>query len=82
MRKQDQQDLVHSLMQMHSHNVVHLDINPDNIMFSPYHKAAVFIDFGMSKVIAEEKGYKSLITFHGTPNYVSPEMLKLISIDD
>ncbi len=66
------------LATLHKHKIIHLDINPFNIMYSPYHKKNVFIDFGLSKVIEENCGFKTLTAFNGTPKYVSPEMLKLL----
>lgn len=50
-------------------------------MLSSVHKKIVFIDFGLSKVVNEELGLKTLTSYHGTPRYVSAEMLKLFSID-
>jgi serine/threonine protein kinase len=34
---------------MHSLNIVHLDIKPQNIVYSNIYKKLVFIDFGMSE---------------------------------
>lgn len=39
-------ELKRSLKIMHSINVVHRDIKPDNIMYSESLKKHVFIDFG------------------------------------
>lgn len=50
-------------------------------MLSYFHKKIVFIDFGLSKVVNEDLGFKTLTSYHGTPKYVSAEMLKLFSID-
>lgn len=61
--------------------MVHLDINSWNVMYSPKHCKLVFIDFGFSTIIAEDLGFKTLIGFHGTPEFVSPEMLKLFSLN-
>ena len=33
---------------MHSYNIIHYDIKPDNICFSNAYKKPVFIDFGLS----------------------------------
>ena len=66
---------------MHRFGVVHLDINPENIMWSPSKKKPVFIDFGFSDVVREECGFKTLTSFHGTPTYASREMLKLFSLE-
>jgi len=57
---------------MHRFNIVHFDIKPENIMFSPTFKKAVFIDFGLSEIIKESFGHKSLFKFRGTLEYCSP----------
>lgn len=46
-------------------------------MFSSIQKQIVFIDFGFSLLVAEEAGYKTLSTYHGTFNFISKEMAKL-----
>jgi serine/threonine protein kinase len=57
---------------MHEFKIVHLDIKPENIVWSEHYQKAVFIDFGFSDIIKEERGFKSLCTFKGTPNFASP----------
>lgn len=47
------------LATLHSNKIVHLDINPDNVMFSPRLGRPVFIDFGLSELIGEECGFKT-----------------------
>ncbi len=61
---------------------MHQDITPNNIMFSPFFNKLVFIDFGLSQLIKEERGFKTLTFFCGTPKYVHSEMLCLLSIDE
>ena len=51
-----------------------MDIKPDNIMFSPSHQRMVFIDFGLSRLIAEEIGFKEITGFRGSLHYCSNEM--------
>lgn len=41
---------------LHAFNIVHLDIKPENIAFSPAYNEYVFIDFGLSRIIKEGKG--------------------------
>lgn len=36
---------------MHSIGFIHLDIKPENIVFSENHQKHVFIDFGLSNLI-------------------------------
>jgi len=53
-------------------HIVHMDIKPDNIAYSSILKSHVFIDFGLSKPIREDIGYKTLIKFSGSINFCSP----------
>jgi serine/threonine protein kinase len=62
------------LLLLHSLRIVHMDIKPLNVMYSKSSLEWVFIDFGFSKTIKEEKGLKSLALFAGTLNYCSEEM--------
>ncbi len=50
---------------------MHMDINWNNIMYSPTYRKNIFIDFGFSEVIAEECGFKTYTSFKGTPQYIS-----------
>ena len=45
------EDLLSALRRIHLFKLVHLDIKPDNICFSPTFNKYVFIDFGLGKVI-------------------------------
>lgn len=56
--------------------VVHFDIKPDNIMFSPTFNKMVFIDLGLSAPVEAEIGEKILTNFRGTLDYSSPEMVE------
>ena len=47
-------------------------------MLSPAYRKPVFIDFGLSKFIREEKGYKSLCRFVGTVNFCCEEMASCV----
>ncbi len=51
---------------------MHLDIKPENIMYSTYFQKPVFIDYGFSLVISESFGDKTYISFRGTPSFSSP----------
>ena len=58
----------------HSHNIVHCDLKPGNIMLSDSGVAKV-MDFGVARKVAEgEKG--GTRTVAGTPAYMSPEQQK------
>jgi len=63
---------------MHKYHIIHGDIKPENICFSSSLNKFVFIDFGLSKIIVQNPGYKTFMKFCGTPNYCSPEMKKII----
>jgi serine/threonine protein kinase len=51
--------------------IVHFDIKPDNLMWSPHFKREVFIDFGLSEIFEEGQGFKYPIKFKGSLNYCS-----------
>jgi serine/threonine protein kinase len=57
--------------------LIHKDIKPDNIMYSPYHKDYVLLDYGISCSIAEDIGQKTLTYREGTKKYMSLEMHNL-----
>jgi serine/threonine protein kinase len=63
------------LFWLHQLNIVHLDIKPENITFSPS-TGLVFIDFGLSNILEEKAGVKSSVGFSGSINFCSPEMFE------
>lgn len=50
-------------------------------MWSLLKKKFLFIDFGMTCIIAEPIGIESLRSFQGTHTYVIPEMKRLYMLD-
>ena len=52
----DKQHLLQKLNQIHSLNIIHGDIKPENIVYSNFFKRLVFCDFGLAKSIAEKIG--------------------------
>jgi serine/threonine protein kinase len=70
-----------SLGRLHQYKVMHMDITPENIMFSRRLNKPVFIDFGFSNIIPQMCGFKTYTEFKGTPQYSSKEMLKLFSVE-
>jgi serine/threonine protein kinase len=73
----DVDQIKHKLRSLHRLQIVHLDIKPENIGFSPLIFSPVFIDFGFSKVLKEELGSKTLSSFMGSINYCCKEMVDL-----
>ena len=67
-------EVVDALATAHSHNVVHRDIKPDNVMISGRH--ALVMDFGVAKAVSEATGHDKMTTAGvalGTPAYMAPE---------
>lgn len=69
--EKDIESLKTKLNMLHYFRLVHMDIKPENIMFSKTYEKLVFIDFGFSRVVNEEKGYKTKTQFHGSIRYCS-----------
>ncbi len=64
------------LAYMHSQNVAHCDLKPDNFMFlnnTPEELTLKIIDFGMSKFV---KRGEQLTEVSGTAYYIAPEVLR------
>ncbi|PVG00285.1 hypothetical protein CPB86DRAFT_782869 [Serendipita vermifera] len=79
--------MLDGLIYLHSRNIVHRDIKPDNILLD--HKGHIkFVDFGASKILARNRTVQRTRTnsavaqgvtgnsLTGTPMYMSPEMIK------
>ncbi len=66
-----------SLQLLHFLHICHCDIKPLNIMMSKNNQRYVFIDFGLSKFVKQDIGYKTLTSFVGTFKSSIPEMKKL-----
>ena len=45
-------------------------------MYSPGYDRPVFIDFGLSRLVEENIGFKTITNYVGTIDYWSPEMGK------
>jgi len=68
----DETQLRQLLATMHRWNIIHYDIKPDNICFSSEYNKIVFIDFGLSDIVKEGLGFKSLVSFRGSPQFCGP----------
>ncbi|KAG0023355.1 hypothetical protein BGZ80_009667 [Entomortierella chlamydospora] len=62
------------LAAVHARDIVHLDINPSNIMVT-HSKDAVIIDFGLSAKV-DRKSSKPQVPACGTVGYIAPEVLR------
>jgi serine/threonine protein kinase len=58
--------------------IVHRDIKPLNILYSPTYKKPVFIDFGCSDAIKNTIGKLTLASFQGTMNFCTQEVFNLV----
>jgi serine/threonine protein kinase len=67
---------------LHHFHIVHVDIKPDNIMYSSKKRKLVFIDFGFSKIVEEDIGFNSKSTFSGSVLFCGKEMAKLFHASD
>ena len=70
--RKDKFELMKSIHLMHKLNIVHFDIKPDNIMYSPAQGKVVFIDFGLSELVEIGVGQRMKINFRGTLDCCSP----------
>ena len=62
------------LQYAHSHNVLHLDIKPSNIMLTPDDRVKL-ADFGLAKIMHPDTDSLYLENLVGTPSHISPEQL-------
>ncbi len=62
-------DVCQALDYLHSHQMVHRDVKPQNIIVDPQHRHAVLIDLGL----ADSSNYATLKMPAGTRHYIAPE---------
>jgi serine/threonine protein kinase len=55
---------------MHMICLIHKDIKPANILYSPSRNELVLCDFGISDFVADKIGWKSLTFKEGTKHYM------------
>lgn len=75
------QQITAGIQYLHGRNIVHRDLKPDNIMLSVAScdcpTAVVKVaDFGLCKIIPEERSSMTLTSASGTPGWMPPEVLK------
>ncbi|KAG0229555.1 hypothetical protein BGW42_001534 [Actinomortierella wolfii] len=64
------------LSAVHDKNIVHLDINPSNLMVTHRKKDVVIIDFGLSQTVDRScTSNKAQLPSCGTVGYIAPEVL-------
>lgn len=63
------------LAAVHAKDIVHLDINPSNLMVTHAKRDVVVIDFGLSMTVDRSAAEKS-IPVCGTTGYIAPEILR------
>ena len=66
-------DILSIIDNIHSHNIIHRDIKPDNIMFNHLGKITI-IDFGLCKIYRDNTKhipFKKINDIIGTINYIS-----------
>ena len=61
-----------ALSWLHSHNLVHNDVKPANILWTGLHSHAILADFSMTS----KAGAEILANCQGTVNYRPPELLR------
>ncbi|XP_069031971.1 death-associated protein kinase 2 [Embiotoca jacksoni] len=67
--------ILEGLSFMHSKNIAHFDLKPENIMLSDKaspHPNIKLIDFGLAHLFCQGEEYKST---SGTPQYIAPEVI-------
>ena len=63
-----------TLGQIHTHHIIHKDINPSNIVLNPNTGIVKIIDFGISTVLSQENSqFQNPQILEGTIFYISPE---------
>ncbi|KAF9395170.1 hypothetical protein CPC16_009107 [Podila verticillata] len=70
------QQILTGLAAVHAKNIVHLDINPSNLMMTHDRKEIVIIDFGLSMTVDRSLGAKAnQVPVCGTTGYIAPEVM-------
>jgi len=65
--------ILSAIQHMHSQNIVHLDLKPENIVLKyPGSKEIKLIDFGLAKILDPDKELREML---GTPEFSAPEVI-------
>lgn len=62
---------------MHRLQLVHKDIKPSNIVYSPSRAHYVLCDFGLSCPVPEAPGFKTMTNKEGTMRFMCSDMRSL-----
>lgn len=73
-------DMAGALQYLGERQIVHRDIKPNNILISETNEIKL-VDFGLAKQQTDATRTAQPGTFHGTPEYVSPEQIRGESLD-
>ena len=65
---------------LHSLNVIHKDIKPQNILLTA-DKTIKLVDFGVSQAYSAHLGFNQ-VSKAGTPLFTAPELIKKLPYDD
>ncbi|KAM4028557.1 serine/threonine-protein kinase 17A [Anomaloglossus baeobatrachus] len=77
-KEKDVQRLMRQILKgvsfLHRHNVVHLDLKPQNILLTSDRPLGdiKIVDFGLSRIVCSNEELREIM---GTPEYVAPEIL-------
>ena len=63
----EEEELFMNMALLHQLKIIHSDIKPDNIMFSPSQNKLILIDYGFADIVHEDQGFNTLTSFRGTP---------------
>jgi len=80
-------EVASALEEAHSHNIIHRDVKPSNVIISDRDEVKV-LDFGLAKQLEEDGSKSRALSEHtrsdvviGTPLYLSPEQARGAKVD-